>query len=162
MTQTLTIQSEAVEHRAPAPSGARPVTFVRPLLGFPRSRSFELRSLGERYAPFMALGSVEEPGLAFIVVAPGLLFSDYVVEIGEADVELLDLHGAQDVEVLALVSRHAGAAPTVNLMGPLVVNRRLDIASQVVLQDGIYGAAVPVDATTARFGAPSQGPLGSV
>ena len=35
-------------------------------------------------------------------------------------------------------------------MGPIVVNRRTGRATQVVLQDGGYDAAVPVDAGTAR------------
>ena len=153
MTQTLTVQSDLPEAELQLASGERRITLARPFLGFPVSRSFALRSLGERYAPFMALTSLDETGLDFIVVAPGLLFGDYVVEIGDADVSLLDLRGSEDVEVLVLVTCHPGATPTVNLMGPLVVNRRTDLATQVVLQDAGYAAAVPVGAESARSAA---------
>lgn len=151
MTQTLTADGETVGGETPArATQGRSVTLARPLLGFPRSTAFCLQELGERYAPFMALSSLDEPGLDFVVVAPGTLFEDYVVEIGDADVALLDLQASEEVEILVLVSRHPGAVPTVNLLGPLVLNRRTGIASQVVLQDSHYAAAVPVDAGTAR------------
>lgn len=155
MTQTLTVQSELAELDAPATSDGRRVDLARPLLGFPASRTFELARLGERYAPFLAFNSLDEPGLGFIVVAPGALFRDYVFEVGEGDVELLGLHGADEIEVLVLVSRHPGTTPTVNLMGPIVINRQRDLATQVVLQDDDYGAAVPVDAPSAHRRAPA-------
>lgn len=128
----------------------RVLSFVRPLIGFPDTARFTLRSLGEAYEPFAALASLDEEGLSFIVVPPGSLFPDYVIEIPASDVALLELAGGDDVEVLTLVTRRPGATPVVNLMGPLVVNRRTGSASQVVLQDTPYGVTVPVDSGTAR------------
>lgn len=147
LTQTLTVQSELP---SPVCATARHLTLLRPLLGFPRARRFALQGLDEEYAPFLRFRCLDEPGLEFIVVAPGALFSDYVFELEDGDVELLDLHGAEEVEVLVLVTVVPGSVPTVNLMGPLVVNRRTELASQVVLQDGTYGVAVPVNAPSAR------------
>lgn len=148
MTDTLTVtdvRATAVAERA--------LVFDRPLIGFPGSHVYRLRGLGEGYAPFAALASADEEGLSFIVVPPGLLFDDYVVEIPEPDVAALGLERAEDVEILALVTRRAGAAPTVNLMGPIVVNSSTGHAAQLVLADGGYGVAVPVDAGSARAGA---------
>jgi flagellar assembly factor FliW len=150
MTQTLTLRSDLFEAGAPVSSEERRLHLARPLLGFPSSRSFVLRSLGERFGPFLAMRSLDENGLGFIVVAPGLLFSDYIIEIADADVSLLDLRSSDEAEVLVLVSRHPGSMPTVNLMGPLVINRRTERATQVVLQDAGYGVAVPLDAQSAR------------
>jgi flagellar assembly factor FliW len=128
---------------------ARILDFVRPIIGFPASHLYELRELGGGYAPFLALGSVEQVGLMFIAVAPGLLFPDYVLEIPAPDVTLLGLATASDVDVLALVTRRPGKTPTVNLLGPIVADRVTGRALQVVLQDSPYGVAVPVDAATA-------------
>ena len=147
MTQIMTAGAEPVE----AGASERRIALARPLLGFPASRTFALASLGDAYAPFQRFRSLDEPGLEFIVVAPGALFPDYVFTIDDDDVELLGLRGQEDVEVLVLVTVLKGADPTVNLMGPLVLNRRAEIASQVVLQDGRYAAAVPVNAPTARW-----------
>ena len=149
--QTLTVQSELpADEEAGGTPAERTLTFARPIIGFSGSRRFQLAALGERYAPFMTLSSLDEPGLDFIVVAPGALFADYVIELDGADVSLLGLRDSEEVEVLVLVSRHPGATPTVNLMGPVVVNRRSAVASQIVLQDAGYAVAVPVDAGSAR------------
>ncbi|HVC24886.1 MAG TPA: flagellar assembly protein FliW [Acidimicrobiales bacterium] len=145
MTDTLTV-SDVRNGTA----GERALDFDRPLIGFAGSRAYCVRGLGDAYAPFAALSSLDEDGLSFIVVPPGALFADYVVEIPDADVSALGLSSADDVEILALVTRSSGATPTVNLMGPIVVNRRTGRAAQVVLADGGYGVAVPVDAGSAR------------
>lgn len=150
MTETLTVGGECDALEIAVEPLDRLVTMARPLLGFPRSSSFRLHELGERFSPFLALGSLDEAGLEFIVVAPGLLFDDYQVEIPAEDVRLLGLVNTDDAEVLVLVTRRRDAVPTVNLLGPLVINRRCAIATQIVLQDSGYGAAVPVDAGTAR------------
>ncbi|MCU1492395.1 MAG: FliW protein [Acidimicrobiaceae bacterium] len=148
MSDTLTVTDAQ-----PTTVAERILIFDRPLIGFPGTRRYMLRSLGDAYAPFATLSSLDEEGLGFIVVAPGALYRDYVVEIPEPEAAALGLTGSGDVEIFTLVTRHGGAAPTVNLMGPIVVNRRSDRASQVVLQDALYGVAVAVDAPSARSAA---------
>ncbi len=124
--------------------------FVRPLIGLERSTHFVLRPLGPQYEPYASLVSLDEPDLRFVVVPPGVIFRDYVIEIPESDRRLLDLRDAGEVAVLAIVRRHGVPAPVVNLMGPIVVNRRTQAAAQVVLQESDYGVMVPVDVGTAR------------
>ncbi len=153
MTDQMTLSVAVLDEGAGMP---RVLDFVRPIIGFPASHLYELRGLGEEYAPFLALSSVEEAGLTFIAVAPGLLFPDYVLEIPAPDVALLGLSSGIDAEVLALVTRHRGSTPTVNLLGPIVADRVTGRALQVVLQESPYGVAVPVDAATA-LGASAPG-----
>lgn len=126
--------------------------FVRPLIGFERSARFALRSLGAQYEPYAALVSLDEPDLRFVVVPPGVVFPDYVIEIPDSDRQLLALSDASDVVVLAIVRRQGVPTPVVNLMGPIVINRRTRDAAQVVLQESDYGVMVPVDLGTARPG----------
>jgi len=145
MTDTLTVDEASAEH-----ASDRTITFVRPIIGFSGSRRFALRSLDESYRPFSLMSSLDEDGLGFIVVSPGLLFTDYVIEIPDVDVASLQLESSDDVEVFTIVTTRAGQTPTVNLMGPIIVNRRVGIAGQIVLQDGAYSVAVPVDAPSAR------------
>ena len=149
MTETLMIPAD-VE----SPSGTLEwtITLARPLVGFSSSRHFRLHGLGDAYLPFLGLSSLDEPQLSFIVVAPGLLFSDYVVQIEESDVELLGLARPEEALVVVLVTRRAGSVPTVNLMGPLIINQHNGIGTQIVLQDARYEAAVPVDAPSALGG----------
>jgi flagellar assembly factor FliW len=135
------------DERAP---GERVLEFVRPIIGWEESTRFALRSLGAEYAPYLTMTSLDQAGLQFVVVPPGRLFADYVIEVPAADRQLLGLDDRADALVLAIVRRRSVATPVVNLMGPIVVNRRTGHATQVVLQDAAYGAAVPVDAGTAR------------
>jgi flagellar assembly factor FliW len=142
-----------------APDG-RVLEFVRPIIGWEESTRFALRSLGAEYAPYLTMTSLDDAGPQFVVVPPGRLFADYVIEVPAADRQLLGLGDRADalVLVLAIVRRRGVATPVVNLMGPIVVNRRTGRATQVVLQDAAYGAAVAVDAGTAR---PPGGPDGT-
>ncbi len=149
MSATLLLEPEHAPGVATIELG---VMLARPLAGFPRSRRFRLHGLGEAYLPFVGLSSLDEP-LAFIVVAPGLFFDDYVFEVPKEDVELLGLDNSDDARVVVLVSRTPGAAPTANLMGPLVINRRSGAATQVVLSDGRYRAAVALEAERRLSGA---------
>ncbi len=133
----------------PAP-GDRLLEFVRPVIGWEESTRYALRSLGEQYRPYVALVSLDQPGLQFVVVPPGALFDDYVIEIPDADRALLDLGSSRDALVLVIVRRQGVPVPVVNLMGPIVVHRGTARAAQVILDGAGYGAAVPIDAGTAR------------
>lgn len=128
----------------------RKITLVKPIIGFVDDDRYILRGMPPRYAPYLLLDAVRDGGPQFVVVPPGLLFADYVIEIPEADAELLGLESAFDVEVLTLVTSHAGQVPTVNLLGPIVINWTTGTAAQVVLADSPFGVAVPVTAKSAR------------
>lgn len=150
LAEAPSVEVQHAEAEATAPGEELQLHFVRPLIGLERSTHFVLRPLGPQYEPYASLVSLDEPDLRFVVVPPGVIFRDYVIEIPESDRQLLDLRDAGEVAVLAIVRRHGVPAPVVNLMGPIVVNRRSQAAAQVVLQESDYGVMVPVDAGTAR------------
>ena len=112
------------------------------LPGFPGARRFRLESLEDGLAPFCALRSLEADGVQFVVVPPGAVFENYVVEVPEDDVELLGLQGADDALVVVIVT--VSRPPTANLLGPVVINRRTGVARQVVLQSSGYDARTPL------------------
>lgn len=146
MVSTLSIPATSAEG-----VGDPVLSFVRPLIGFPRSSRYALAPLPAPCPPFARLESLDEEGLGFVVVPPGLLFDDYVIEIPETEVALLGLAGdGEDATVLTLVTRCPGAASVVNLMGPVVASLRTGRAAQLVLADSGYEVAVPVDAGSAR------------
>lgn len=126
------------------------LTFARPLIGLDRSTRYAIRPLGPDWEPYTSLVSLDEPSLAFLVVPPAALFDDYVIEVPEEDCAQLELTDAADVVVLLIVRRRGVPTPVVNLVAPIVVNRRTRMAAQVILQDSGYGLMVPVDAGTAR------------
>lgn len=138
--------------------------FVSPLIGWPGAARFAVHELGSPAAPepdpppepFCRLVSLDQPGLEFVAARPGQLYRDYVVTVPGAEAARLGLRRAEDVVVLALVSRRVAGPPTVNLLGPLVANRHDGRCLQLVLADSGYGPAVPADA-----GSSVPGPSGS-
>jgi flagellar assembly factor FliW len=110
--------------------------------GFPASRRFRLEKLAPELQPFCVMRSVDETGISFVLVSPGVLFPDYTIEIDEQHVASLALESADDALVMAIVT--LGVPPTANLLGPLVMNRRTRAAAQVVQYQSSYKAAEPL------------------
>lgn len=130
--------------------GERLLEFVRPIIGFAGATRYALRPLGEQLEPFGSLVSLDREDLSFVVAPPAMLFDDYVIEVPEGDCRDLGLAEPSDTGVLVIVRSRGVPVPVVNLMAPIVVNRRTGAAAQVVLEDSGYGLMVPVDAGTAR------------
>ena len=101
------------------------------LLGFEHVRNFVL--LGSREeAPFLWLQMVDDPSLAFLVVEPGYVTDDYQPEVSDAEVEVIGLANAEDAWVLNIVTVHGDGHATVNLRGPILINRHTLVAKQVI------------------------------
>ena len=68
------------------------------LFGFPEIRSMEL-IFDQDELPFMWLREQKEDGLAFIVLEPGGIISNYSVEISDGDVNILGITGPEDTMI---------------------------------------------------------------
>lgn len=124
------------------------ITFAAGLPGFPDARRFRLEALSPNLAPFTKLRTVEGPDVAFTVIEPARLFSDYTIEIDEEHRRALGIETSADVLILVLVTvPKPPAPPTVNLLGPVVINRRTGAAAQVVQHRSNYRVAMPITPT---------------
>jgi flagellar assembly factor FliW len=83
-------------------------------------------------APFLWLQMLDDPNLAFLVVAPSAVISDYYPNISPEEVEFLGLIDSQDTLVFNIVTLRSSGTGTVNLKGPIIVNRNTLIGKQVV------------------------------
>jgi flagellar assembly factor FliW len=105
------------------------------LPGFPGAHRFRISRWGDSAGPFALLECLDAEGLAFVIVRPEPFFGDYMPEIDRSTADRLGLVRAEDALVFVIVT--LGATPldaTVNLLGPLIVNRRNRLAAQVVLE----------------------------
>lgn len=124
-------ESNLTERDGQAPADAGVLQFPAGLLGFEQAKRYVL--LGSREeAPFMWLQMLDEPRLAFLVIEPGYVVPDYAPEISDADVQALGLERAEDAWVLNIVTVHPDGRATVNLKGPVLINRRTLVARQVI------------------------------
>lgn len=110
----------------------------REILGFDGLKIFTIISQ-ENKGPFMWLQSIEDGSLAFVVVNPQIIKPDYEPEINDADAESLKLEKTEDAMLLTIVTIHMNPfSVTANLRAPIVINKSLRIARQIVLEDADY------------------------
>jgi flagellar assembly factor FliW len=74
----------------------------------------------------------EEPRLSFLVIEPAMALNSYQPEIAETDIEAIGLSNIEDALVLNIVTVHADRRVTVNLKGPILINRKTLAARQAV------------------------------
>ena len=88
---------------------------------------------------FRWMQSIDEASLAFVVVDPSEFFSEYEVEICDADAEKLHIANEEDALVIAIVTIGSeGKEITANLAAPIIINSKELIGMQIVLQDTRY------------------------
>lgn len=121
------------------------------LVGLPEYKSFELVSIPDQL-PFLWLRLHGPDPLHFVVIEPGGIIPDYELELFDEDAAALGIQGSADAMVLNIVTIKPGApdSATVNLAGPVIINRRTGVARQCVLANyARYSAHHPLVANTA-------------
>ena len=121
------LESEPVE----APAENLRVKLPLGLLGFERTKDFELVSHAD-YHPFFWLRFMDDPELAFPVVSPFVVNARYQPDISPEDERFLGLETPTDALVLCVVTVRSGDSSTVNLRGPIVINRHTLVGRQIV------------------------------
>ena len=103
------------------------------LLGFERIKNYVLLSKPHE-EPFMWLQMLDEGEgrKAFLVVSPFLVLPDYQPDIAEDDVKFLGLIDPADALVFNIVTLHGNGQATLNLKGPVVINRHTMVGKQVI------------------------------
>lgn len=112
-------------------------TLANGLIGFPDVTKFELLANTDEL-PFMWIRSVERHELGFIVIEPSEILDSYEVEIPDDDIESLGIQSESDTLVLNIVTIREGdsiESATVNLIGPILLNRHTMEGKQVVIQN---------------------------
>ncbi|HEX3719252.1 MAG TPA: flagellar assembly protein FliW [Verrucomicrobiae bacterium] len=101
------------------------------ILGFERVKNYVLLAKPNE-EPFLWFQMLEDVKRAFLVIPPHHVLSNYQPDISEQDVEFLDLINPAEALVLNIVTLRGAMKGTVNLRGPIVINRRTLIGKQVI------------------------------
>jgi flagellar assembly factor FliW len=102
------------------------------LLGFEQIKKYVLVS-DPAEEPFKWLQVPGDSSLAFLVISPFQAVPDYTPEIPDEDVRSIGLEDPQDALVLNIVTLRKNGRSTLNLKGPIVINRFSMIGKQVVI-----------------------------
>jgi flagellar assembly factor FliW len=122
----------SLETELPEASVACDIRLPMGLLGFEQMKEYQLVS-NPAEEPFRWLRVKENPALAFIVVEPFVALPEYQPDIPAADVEFLGITRPEDALLYSIVTLQAGNRATVNLKGPIVINRNTGVGKQVIV-----------------------------
>ena len=85
--------------------------------------------------------------MVFLLIDPFVALPGFEVDLGVTERAALQLDNPMDVLVLAIVTLPAGDAstPTANFRGPIVLNARARVASQVMSAVQGHEVRTPID-----------------
>lgn len=110
------------------------VTFPDGIMGFESFKKYAL--INSEYEPFIWLQSLDKSSLAFLLVDPFLICSDYEADIDDASLAQIEIESPEDLVVMTIVTIPTdGSAITANFLGPIVINRKNNKCMQVILTD---------------------------
>lgn len=119
------------------------------ILGFEQMKDYLLIANPDE-EPFRWLQVKGNPSLAFVVIEPFLVAPDYQPDIPAVDVEFLGLSAPEEAALFNIVTVHGPDRATVNLKGPVVINRNTGIGKQVVIANAAdYSVQHPLPVTAA-------------
>ena len=109
------------------------------LVGFGQYRRYIIIPHSEN-SPLFWLQSVDDPGLAFVIIDPMFFRPDYQVVLDVSDAQAIGIEDISKAAVYAIVVIPSNDPPkmTANLMGPLVINPETRIGKQIIMQDSPY------------------------
>ena len=102
------------------------------LLGFESIKYFALLA-DPAEAPFAWLKAEGDTSLSFVVIDPFVVLPEYKPEIPDADAGFLGIKEPGDALLLGIVTLHGANRATMNLKGPLVINRHSHTGKQVII-----------------------------
>lgn len=106
------------------------IHFPNGLLGFPEVKRYVLMDYKD--TPLKWFQAVDEPDVAFIVAEPGIVLPGFNVELDAVTKQTLQLERDEDLVVL-VVLRVEGDRVIANLKGPLMINSKLMLGVQAVV-----------------------------
>lgn len=116
------------------------IIYLEPgLLGFTQYHRYVLIE-HIREAPFLWLQCLDNGDLAFVVIDPRCLLSDYQPALLAPVMREMGVTRLEDLKILVILTIPSGKPQemTANLMGPVVINLKTRQGRQLVLEDSRY------------------------
>jgi len=121
----------------------RLLTIPEGLFGFEDFKNYAL--VDSDYDPFIWLQSCDDPNVAFLIVDPFLICSEYETDIDDESLNKIDITKPEDIIIMTIVTiPHDGSAITANFQGPLVINKKNKKCMQVILNDNRWSTKVNI------------------
>ena len=90
-------------------------------------------------SPFLLMQSVENENLAFILIDPRLFIAEYLLDISEEDLKIIDYSTDDEVIDYAIVTIPDNPEEmTANLQGPILINAKKHLGIQGISLNNSY------------------------
>jgi flagellar assembly factor FliW len=121
------------------------ITLPMGLLGFEQYKRYTLLGSPEE-APFLWLHMLDNDDLSFLVISPFMVMPSYQPDLSEEDSKFLGLENSDDALIFNIVTVHPDGNATVNLKGPIVVNRQTLTGKQCIPRNSAsYSLQHPIE-----------------
>ena len=111
------------------------ITFPDGLLGFSECTRFAFVSQ-EMEAPFYWMQSLQIPSLAFVILAPNGVLTNYNISVRKEQIRPLETQSVADITTYLIVTMSGNLADiTINLQGPVLINDKKRLGQQIVIND---------------------------
>ena len=125
------------------------IHFPAGLFGFEEENGFLILPFEGGNGNLLCMQSVSTPALAFVVMSPFSLLSDYMPVLQPAELRQFGVSDVQELGYYVFCAvKNPVSASTVNLKCPVVVNPATRVARQVIMETEAYGMRHPL----AEFG----------
>lgn len=120
------------------------LTLTEGMLGFSDCGRYVLMD-DEIGDPFMWMQSLDIPSLAFVVIDPAIILPSYHFSVKKEQIKGLDTEDINNLQVHVIVTMASNILDvTVNLQGPIVINKEKRIGTQIVLNDPNFSTRHPL------------------
>ena len=114
------------------------ITLTQPIIGFQDYRRYVLLP-GPEGSALSWLQSTESGELAFLLMDPKRLFSDYAIQLGAHDLSELAVGAVEELDIYTLVVVPDDPSQVrTNLKAPVLFNPKQRLGKQVVLEKSDY------------------------
>jgi flagellar assembly factor FliW len=120
------------------------ITFPDGIPGFENHTRFVVVPMPQ-CEPFSWLACVDGIHLRFAIINPLIFIPDYSPKLSKEQLAELDIDELQDLVLYAIVT--IGKNPvesTVNLAGPVIINKSARLGKQVLIEDNRYSTQDPI------------------
>ncbi len=118
--------------------------FEHGLPGFEKLRSFALLEM-EAERNIQLLQSLDNKDISFLVSSPFIFYPSYEFELPEPVQEELQIEGERDLIILCILTvPNDLEKATINLLAPVILNRKSGLGKQYILRSNEYNSRHPL------------------
>ena len=119
------------------------ITFKKGIPGFDEYKTYVVKDMEE--SPFKILQCLENNDLAFIIISPFDVVSDYEINLSEEIIKNTNIDSPENVILYSIVTISSKAENiTANLRAPLVVNIKEMYGEQLIVDKDVYKIKHPL------------------